>query len=199
MNNRKLAPAEVAGLVFMCQEEKLARDVYLRLREAFPLHVFDNIADSEQRHLDAVRGLLHQHGIAAPASRPVGVVDDDELQALHDELVARGLASEEEALRVGALIEEMDILDLQRHAAETSRSSIRQVYENLERASRNHLRAFVRQLARRGVSYQPQRLAIEDYRRIVSSPQERGRGRGRRGGGCGRGRGWRRGCGEPMR
>jgi len=49
-----LTPEEEAGLLFMREEEKLARDVPLVLFDKSGLRVFENIAQSEQRHMDAV-------------------------------------------------------------------------------------------------------------------------------------------------
>lgn len=153
----ELDSLEAEGLVFMRQEEKLARDVYIQLGEAHPMRVFDNISSAEQRHMDAVAALLDRHGIEDPvADLPIGSLVNEELQRLHDELVARGLQSQEEALRVGALIEEVDIADLRERDKQTDEADIHQLYADLERGSHNHLRAFVRQLDRMGVEYAPQ-------------------------------------------
>ena len=46
------------------------------------------------------------------------------------------------ALKVGAAIEEIDILDLQEYMKIIEERAIRQVYENLLKGSENHLRAF---------------------------------------------------------
>jgi len=46
------------------------------------------------------------------------------------------------ALKVGAAIEEIDILDLQEYLDNIKEQAIRQVYENLLKGSENHLRAF---------------------------------------------------------
>jgi hypothetical protein len=70
-----------------------------------------------------------------------------------------------EALQVGVCIEELDTGDLDDAIAATRRSDLLQVYGNLQRASRNHLRAFAGQLESRGVAY-------EDA--ILDSPMERG-------------------------
>ncbi|MGI9258025.1 MAG: DUF2202 domain-containing protein, partial [Gammaproteobacteria bacterium] len=43
-----LSVAEEAGILFMREEEKLARDVYLALGEQWGMNVFDNISSSEQ-------------------------------------------------------------------------------------------------------------------------------------------------------
>ena len=58
---------EEAGLLFMREEEKLARDVYLELFDEWGLRVFENIAESEQKHMDAVLYLLGKYGLEDPA------------------------------------------------------------------------------------------------------------------------------------
>jgi hypothetical protein len=50
------------------------------------------------------------------------------------------------------------------------------VYANLERGSRNHLRAFVSELESRGVVYEPTQLDPAVFDAIVSSEFERGPG-----------------------
>ena len=57
--------------------------------------------------------------------------------------MAQGSQSVAEALKVGAAIEEIDILDLEERLAETGNAAIERVYSNLLAGSKNHLRAFV--------------------------------------------------------
>ena len=54
-------------------------------------------------------------------------------------------------------------------------SDLATVYANLERGSRNHLRAFISQLELRGVTYEPTQLDSATFDGIVSSETERGR------------------------
>ena len=49
---------------------------------------------------------------------------------------------------------------------------IRLVYENLMKGSRNHLRAFVKNLATQGVTYVPQYMSQTDYQAIINSATE---------------------------
>ena len=104
---------EIASLKFMREEEKVARDLYLAFYETWKLRIFSNIAASEQRHMDAILALLDKYGIADPASdlKP-GEFADSDLQDLYDNLLAKGTASQTDALSVGALVEEVDIDDL---------------------------------------------------------------------------------------
>ena len=167
---------DTAGLIWMREEEQLAHDVYTILGEEWGLQIFENIAASEQSHIDAVVGLLDRYGIDDPAAdHELGTFNDPTLQQLYDDLVARGLESVEAALTVGATIEELDIDDLRVRSEATDEAAIVDVYARLERGSRNHLRAFVGQLDLLGAEYQPSLL--DDDESIISTPTERGGGR----------------------
>ena len=169
-----------ATLLFIREEEKLARDVYLAMADRWGLDVFENIAASEQRHMDAVLGLLDARDLEDPVgSNPAGVFRDEALQSLYDELVYRGLASAGEALLVGADIEDLDIRDLRSAIAATEDSEVRRVLGNLEQGSLNHLRAFSRQLEKNGVAFTPEYMDPEELEIVVAA----GGKRGRRGGG----------------
>jgi hypothetical protein len=174
-----LTDDEIASLIYMREEEKLAKDVYLGLFELWGIPIFQNIANSEQTHTDAVKGLLDTFGIPDPAdTSSVGVFTNQDLQNLYDELMATGSQSLEDALRVGAAIEEIDILDLKASLEFTQNQEIQRVYENLLRGSENHLRAFTSNLERQtGEKYQPQYLSQVDYDTIIESSSTRG-GRG---------------------
>lgn len=146
-----LTTSERDTLLFMREEEKLARDVYLTLHSLWRLPVFSNIAAAEQRHTDSVKGLLRTYGIPDPvADERIGVFRNPELATLYRQLVEQGRHSLQDALEVGVHIEEHDIDDLQRAIQETSRPDIAATYHNLMRGSHNHLRAFTGQLRSRG-------------------------------------------------
>jgi len=180
-----LTDDEAAGLAFMREEEKLAHDVYVALYEKWGLPVFKNISAAEQTHSDAVKRLLDRYGFEDPAAgHTVGVFTDPELQSLYDKLVAQGSLSIADALKVGAAIEEIDILDLEERMEQTDKADITRVYTNLLKGSENHLRAFVSNLTARGESYKPQYLSQAAYDKIIGSSNASGRGnaaRGRRG------------------
>ena len=185
-----LSDAEIEGILFMREEEKLARDVYQTLYDLWGQLIFQNIASSEQAHMDALGKLIERYELDDPvAGNDVGEFTDAVLQELYDQLVAEGSESLASALRVGATIEDLDIVDLQEHIAETDAPELQQVYENLMRGSRNHLRSFVSTLERQaGETYEPQYLSLEAYEEIISGTTETG-GQGNRGGrGGGRGR-----------
>jgi len=175
---RELDEVEIADLIFMREEEKVARDVYAYLYSQWNLPVFDSIAQSEQNHMDAILELLTAYAIDDPVTENnPGVFTDETLQKLYDDLIARGSQSLEEALRVGALIEEVDILDLEEAVQNTDKVDIQRVYSNLLFGSENHLRSFTSQLSRQlGIVYSPTNLTQERYEEIVNGqPGQRGR------------------------
>ncbi|MBL8057008.1 MAG: DUF2202 domain-containing protein [Anaerolineales bacterium] len=176
-----LTAAEGDGLLFMYEEEKLARDVYTALYAQWGLTTFQTISQSEQAHLDAVAVLLERYGLAAPAPVAPGAFVNADLQALYTDLMARGSQSAAEALQVGGLIEEVDLQDLGMRLAQTDQADIQQVYTNLQAGSENHLRAFARALARQtGATYQPQVLSQTEGQAILAGSP--GNGAGPRGG-----------------
>lgn len=142
-----LTEEEKNDLLFMREEEKLARDVYLTLFEKWGTPVFANIATSEQQHMDAMLILLNTYKLPDPAAATVvGEFVNTELQELYDALIQQGNQSVLEALKVGGIIEETDIEDINA-AIETSRlAKIDSVYENLLEGSYNHLRAFAKEI-----------------------------------------------------
>ena len=175
-DSTELSEEEINSLVFMREEEKLAHDVYVAMYDLWGLPLFQNIAKSEQTHMDAIKGLLDTYNIPDPADNSLtGVFQDSDLQSLYDELVDLGAKSLSDALKVGAAIEEIDILDLQESLEFVNNNAVRQVYENLLKGSENHLRAFTNTLEKEtGEVYTPQYLSEDAYDEIVSSPANRG-------------------------
>ncbi len=178
--------AEAEALQYMREEEKLAHDVYVTLYETWGLRVFNNIARAEQKHTDSVAYWLDYYKISDPAEgNGFGEFDDVELQALYDDLTVQGKQSVVDALRVGAVVEEIDILDLQERLAETNNSALERLFENLMAGSENHLRAFASNIkVQAGESYEPQFMSQAAYDEIVSTTGQ-GAGNGRRTGGRG--------------
>jgi hypothetical protein len=176
-----LTAAEIDGLKYMREEEKLARDVYQTLYAEWGQRVFSNIARSEQTHMDAVGTLLDRYDIADPAAgNAPGEFTNPDLQALYDQLVDTGSQSLADALKVGLAIEEIDIADLVEELEAVAHSDIQRVYQSLKQGSENHLRAFATTLERQtGESYEPQYMDQESYDGILGASQGQGQGRGR--------------------
>ncbi|MDD2534310.1 MAG: DUF2202 domain-containing protein [Eubacteriales bacterium] len=159
-----LSDIETADLLFIREEEKMARDVYLVLGEQWNNPVFDQIALSEQKHMDAIKKILDRYDMADPIIDEIGVFGDPDIQELYDALIARGMASELEALEVGAFIEEFDIRDLWEAIEHTAVSKIKNVYVNICEGSYNHLVSFVDQYENlSGLDYEIQYLTPEEF------------------------------------
>ena len=167
----ELNDQEISGLAFMREEEKLARDVYITLYSSWGQRVFNNISNSEQQHMDALRILFEKYELSDPVlSDSVGLFQNEILAGLYDSLIVVGKTSLVEALKVGALIEEIDILDLQNELdTDVDNQDIILVYSNLLKGSYNHLRAYVKNLSRQGVNYVPVKLSTEVYLDILNN------------------------------
>lgn len=170
-----LSAEEIAGLLYMREEEKLAHDVYVALFNVWGAQVLANIAESETEHTEAIRQLILSHGLEDPAATTQpGVFVNADLQALYDKLVAMGQPRLEDALAVGCLIEEKDIQDINdKKALVIDEPDIVLVYDHLLCGSRNHLRAFNDNLLKEGVTYVPQVLTQAEWDAIANSAQER--------------------------
>jgi len=171
-----LSVFEKESLAFMREEEKLAHDVYAQMdtRWGTNVRVFGNIASSEATHTEAVRQLLMRYNLNDPAavSAP-GVFQSSSLQGLYTQLLASGATSLIDALKVGAAVEEIDMVDINTALLSVDNQDVRMVYENLLKGSRNHLRSFVSTLLNQGVTYVPQYMDPVAYASIISTPMER--------------------------
>ncbi|MFY9142981.1 DUF2202 domain-containing protein [Sulfuricurvum sp.] len=140
----ELADAQKDALLFMYQEEKLARDVYIVLGQKYPAaNTFANIQLSEQQHMDAVEKLCVKYGvdISQVDESAIGVFILTDLQNLYNTLIAQGSVSLDEGLKVGITIEEKDLTDIVTYE-EGMPDDVVKVFENLRAGSLNHLNAF---------------------------------------------------------
>ena len=171
-----LSIAEQESLAFMREEEKLAHDVYTQLDAVWSskTRVFGNIAKSESTHTEAISQLLVRYNLPDPAAILVaGVYQNTALQGLYTQLVTSGKTSLIGGLKVGAGIEETDMIDINKALQAVDNQDIILVYQSLLKGSRNHLRSFVSTLANQGVTYVPQYMVPADYEAIISTPIER--------------------------
>ena len=137
-------------LFFIYQEEKVARDVYITLGKIYTSeNTFASIQLSEQRHIDAARGLCEKYGVSIEGvdEASVGNFVLPVLQELYDTCIAEGEKSLLDALKVGELIELTDIDDLE-DAAVGMPADVVSVFESLKEGSLSHLDAFTAAIAR---------------------------------------------------
>jgi hypothetical protein len=141
--NEPLSQEAIDWLRYMREEEKLALDVYSNLNAQWGLLVFDRISKSEERHFAAIKTLLDRHGVTDPAAATgVGVFENQKIQTLYNDFMAKGILSIVDALQVGITIENTDIEDLRQASDSTQNKDILRVYTNLLQGSYNHLDAF---------------------------------------------------------
>lgn len=195
-----LVDTELASLLKMKDEEKLARDVYTVLSLKWGGQIFSRIATAESNHLNALIILLTNYGSTEVSIGDVGVFANADMEKLYNDLVTKASISLEEAYNTGALIEEMDIKDLTESLTTTSNENVILVFDNLLKGSRNHLRAFNLQLTTLGLTYTPVFISQTEYTQIVTSAMEKGKqykmqGKGN-GNGNGKGKGKSKGNGK---
>jgi hypothetical protein len=156
----------------MRAEEKLAHDVYLALGAEFPDYaVFSNIMKSETKHVESMIDKLEHFGLTDPniIDSPGEFNADNFGEYFTDNynaLTNLGAAASPLllALKNGALIEELDMHDIiycpevivdavddiideyECGMEYTDEKILIRSYGNLLEGSRNHLRAFVRQI-----------------------------------------------------
>ena len=167
-NAIELTDKEEQGILYMREEEKLARDVYLTFYEMYnSIPIFYNIAQSEQKHMDAIKTLIDRYGLEDPTyNKGLGEFTNQVLQDLYTDLIAQG-STLTTALKVGAEIEEIDIIDLKEYMSQTDKADILVVYGNLLKGSENHLRAFIKWLEYNNVTYEPKYLNQDDFDDII--------------------------------
>lgn len=170
-NSTSLSQEEKDGLLFMLEEEKLARDTYIYMNNLWGLNQFNNIKNSEQSHIDAIVSILEQNDIEYTIL-PQGEFSYQNLQDLYNQFVIDGQVSSESALQIGATIEDLDIVDLEDYINDSTNAVLISTYENLQCGSRNHLRSFVTAIENLGFTYTPQFLTLEEYEAILNSSRE---------------------------
>ena len=172
-NSTTLSDVELDDLLHLAEEEKLARDVYLYAYEIHGLSVSKNISKSEQTHMDKVIETLASNGIDDPTHPDQGLFYNETLQELYDQLTAQVDSSLLDALLVGATIEDLDIFDIDEFLAHTTNEELIAMYENLTCGSRNHMRAYYRQIKAQNSDYTPQYISQTELDAIIAANHEK--------------------------
>jgi hypothetical protein len=161
-------------LAYMGNEERLAYDVYNALYDQYGTEQFTKIAtNGEYQHITAVQELIQKYklsddvnftNIDLPAlgyintsieEMDAGIYDIAAIQKLYDDLVAQGSTSEIDALKVGCIIEVVDVNDLNRDIAlaeSEGATDIVTVFSFLRDGSYNHYWAFDKGLKNQGIA-----------------------------------------------
>jgi hypothetical protein len=146
-NLSTLTVIEKENILYLFEEEKLAHDIYVAMYDLYGAYIFDNIIESEQRHMDAVKTLISRYGLdESVLNKDPGVFNNEIIQGLYDDLLADGNKGLTFALEVGVFIEETDMDDILKMKEQTGKADITRVFDNLLGGSQNHLEAFESQL-----------------------------------------------------
>ncbi len=113
----------------MREEEKLAMDLYRELGAEWGIRTFTRIAESEQQHTGSLNCRHYQAAVYQREKRRE--VPSPELQKLLN--CGTGKQIGDRHLKAGALVEELDIMDLRKAIEETKNEDLRMVFSNLER------------------------------------------------------------------
>ena len=172
-NEEHVSQEVIDGLKYMREEEKLARDVYLYMYDKYDQNIFNNIASSEQSHMDKLLVLLDKYNIVDPSLQERGKFSNLKLQDLYDALIRQGEQSLIDAYMVGATIEDVDIFDLKEFVEIVQQEDIINTYELLTCGSRNHMRSFDKQINKNQAQYTAQFISQNQYDEIVNSSNEK--------------------------
>lgn len=195
LSSTSLTDEERESIIYMREEEKLARDVYKMMYAKYNLRPFRNISQAEERHMELMKDLLTKYNISDPVSSDeTGSFNNSTLNELYKKLIEQGNLSLINALKAGALIEEVDIKDLDKQLSITQNSDIKETYTYLRQGSENHLRAYVKNLSKQGIEYSPVELSKEEFNKIIKYESGNGNGNNKCGkcndccnGNCGKG------------
>ncbi len=166
----KLNSSEKDGIKYIYEVEKVARDTYSYFYDKWNTPVQSVVSNSEQNHMDIFKELIDKYNLGDPAAgKGRGEFSNNELQQLYKDLTARGSVSETDALATAAMIEEFDIVELRKNAANTSREDVLTAYSRLMAGSQNHLEIFTAKLKEQAIVYKPQYLSQEDYNQIMAA------------------------------
>jgi len=164
-----LSSRETQGLLFIWEEEKTARDLYSSLYDKNNFTIFMNLRRSEQSHMDQAKAIIDKYGLVIPGTEEPGAFQNQTLQKIHDEFLAKGLQSDQEALKAAAAFEEISIIDLEREISATNTDDLGVVYQGLLAGSRKHLRSYVSDLRGRGIQYAPEYLSQREFGEIIKA------------------------------
>lgn len=165
-----LSQTQLDTLVYMWNEEKLAKDVYIALNAVQPSNQLSNIATrAETQHQLSMESLLSKYNlmstivasyntanntaISTLAEIPAGVYTLSPLQTLYNTLYAQGSLSKQAALETGCKVEVTDVNDLNADLITAgSAQDLVSIFNNLRFGSYNHYWAFDNGLKKLGVS-----------------------------------------------
>jgi hypothetical protein len=162
------------AILFMREEEKLARDIYLRLYEMWGAQPFENMRQVEERHMAALLCLISKYELKDPVGdRAVGSFKTHEFAKLYKILLKKGSQSLPDSYAVGAMLEVWDMSDKIEIEEDLDNKDLIAVVEELRRSSRNHMRSLDLNLLEHGMTFHPVSIAPTVYKNVTASDTER--------------------------
>ena len=168
---------EVSIMPVMYEKEKLAMEVYKTLIAKWDKPVFEKVGKSESMHMWRINIFLDVNNIAIPSlalstSDTTGTevrFTSESLQTRYDELVKQGDISELDAYKVGALIEETSISELEAVLAKTTNPDLKTMYGHLKMSSSGHLRKLNAEIVKLEETYTPTVLSQAAFDKIINA------------------------------
>lgn len=142
----ELTGAEAADILYISEEEKLGRDLYLMYFDIWGRRAFLNAAGSSQADIDSMNLLIERYGLEDPVKDERGMFTNASLQELYNEMVSSGSTTVWDALNSSIKFEEIQVKSLDDAMAATDKDDLKFVYENIRHSSENNIQAFLRNL-----------------------------------------------------
>ena len=109
-----LSVTEKDNILYLYEEEKLAHDIYVAMYNLYGAYIFNNISESEQRHMDSVAKLISKYELDdTVVYNDPGIFLNEDIEILYGDLLEEGEKDLTSALGVGVKIEVMDIGDIE--------------------------------------------------------------------------------------
>jgi len=166
-----LSKEEKTDIQKLREEEKLARDIYIKAYNTYEYFAFVNLYKGEQIHMDNLLNLEMQYMVEDIILPDTGKYVDESIQNFYNNHLSQITTSATDAFKVGMTTEEMIIYDIQNFENNTEEADILKVYSKIKCWSRNHLRLNYNFL-NGDTLYQPQYITIEEYNAIINSDYE---------------------------
>jgi hypothetical protein len=137
VEKQDLSSIEKDLLLKQYEEEMMANELYTSFYEKYWIETFKNIANSESKHMQAVKALLDRYGLETPTNY-------NHIKDLYEQLKEEWSKSAFDALEVWVKIEFVDIDDIITAIKSTDNNDIKIVFTNIGWWSYNHLRWFLK-------------------------------------------------------
>lgn len=173
--NEKLSIREKSAILLLREEEKFAHDIFSEMYAKWRVPSFENIRNSEERHMDAVLCLIEKYNLQDPTDgRLTGEFKNQELADLYKKIAKKAGLSRADAFAVAAMVAVWDISDLTDLENDINNKDLLSVISELKRSGRNHLRVMNRNLEAQGKIFSPVSIDKKIYKNIVTSVKEPG-------------------------